>query len=182
MSQSYFRLALLLPFLAVGCTSLPLQQTPNPKALCAKTDWFEVGRNDGALGLSTGKIAEYRVRCDDTPHPVNEELYLNGHNAGLIDYCTATVGLEAGRNGLPYENVCPGNLEKPFIESYRLGLRIRTLEQENVELDSRIDNLNRLIKGSYSDSMKAQVDQLRARRTQIGSQIFSLEQQAQGTF
>ena len=123
---------------------------------------------------------DYLSRCEHSSHPFDSELYANGRNAGLVEYCTATVGFEAGRNGTTYEKVCPDHLEKAFLENYELGARVRNLESENADLQSRIDNLVHLLAPNQpGSSVRAQIDQLRNMRVQNESEIDTLENRAQ---
>ncbi|RYZ80335.1 MAG: DUF2799 domain-containing protein, partial [Proteobacteria bacterium] len=132
-----------------ACSSLPvsvpvLSKKPTQPS-CANIDWFEVGRADGAMGSPAEKSADYHLRCDATPHPFSQELYANGRNAGIVEFCTNTAGFEAGRNGSAYEGVCPDFLEKGFLESFRIGQKVRELESDNTDLQDRIDGLVRLL-------------------------------------
>lgn len=163
----------------IGCTTLPLATAPQ-QPNCANLDWFEIGRVDGSLGTQTARSKEYESRCEHTAHPFDSDLYTNGRNAGLVEYCTATSGFEAGRNNATYEKVCPDHLEKAFLENYELGARVRNLESENADLQSRIDNLVRLLAPNQpGSSVRAQIDQLRDARVQNETEIDTLESRAQ---
>lgn len=169
--------------LTTACSSLPvavpvLSKKPTQPS-CANIDWFEVGRADGAMGSSLAKSADYNVRCDSTAYPFSQELYLNGRNAGIVEFCTNTAGFEAGRNGSSYEGVCPDFLEKGFLESYRIGLKVRELESDNIDLQERIDGLVRLLAPNQpGSSVRAKIDELRQLRVQNENEIDSLENRA----
>lgn len=146
---------------------------------CAHMDWYEIGRLDGLSGTPLSKLEEHKLQCPDGPGAVHEEMYTNGRDAGLVDYCSVQGGLEAGKNGEEYKNVCPAHLEPVFLANFRLGQKIRELESENEDLDARIRNLSRLISPtSPSPSIRSQIDQLRSRRTQNNIRIIDLENQA----
>lgn len=155
-----------------GCTTQIVRVEPT----CVGIDWWEVGRTDGVAGLPATKVNEYRSKCDVTANPVNIDLYNNGREAGLVDYCTHAQGFAAGRTAQSYEKVCPENLEKSFLDGFKTGSRVRTLESENDELRSRIENLTRLLSGGISGSaVKAQIDQLKDRRAKIETEITVME-------
>lgn len=184
-----FGLVLLLVPLLTACSSLPktlaeklpLSKKPT-QASCANLDWFEIGRADGAMGARLEKNSEYHQRCDATPNPFDTDLYVNGRNAGLIEFCSSTQGFEAGRSGTPYDVVCPYHLEKNFLESYKIGAKVRELESENVDLQSRIDDLVRLLAPNQpGSSVRAKIDQLRELRVQNESEIDTLENRATAT-
>jgi hypothetical protein len=144
---------------------------------CANIDWWEIGRADGASGLPATKVQEHQSRCDSTPTPVDAQLYANGRDAGLIEYCSATRGLEMGRNGSTYEGVCPEHLEQKFVMNYERGRRIISLERENLELDQKIQELLRqAVSTNQSTSpLRLQLEQLRAQRDQNALEISQLE-------
>lgn len=166
-----------------GCSSLPvavpvLSKKPTTPS-CANIDWFEVGRADGAMGAPLTKNTSYHSRCDASPYPFSMELYVNGRNAGIVEFCTNTAGFEAGRNGSPYEGVCPDFLEKSFLESYRIGQKVRELESDNTDLQGRIDDLVHLLAPNQpGSSVRAKIDELRQRRVQNETEIDSLETRA----
>src|SRR5262249_55632086 len=145
----------------------------------ANLDWYEAGRSDGVLGYSIGKLDSYRQRCDSTDAPVKTDAYVNGRDAGLVDFCSATGGLEAGKSGIPYEKVCPENMEPMFLTHYEIGKRIRELENESSYLESRIDNLSELLSPVRAGgSVREKIDELRGRRAQIDRELIDLESKA----
>lgn len=160
-----------------GCTLSTVKTAPSP---CANLDWYEAGRSDGFLGYPISKLDHYRQRCDSTPHPVNVDLYTNGREAGLVEFCSPTGGLEAGKSQLPYEKVCPENLESSFMANYELGRRIQELEDENIELESRVNNLAELMSPSSGGggSIRVQIEQLKARQAKNSQELDALETRA----
>jgi hypothetical protein len=172
---AWFFFSAMLILSIVGCmTPRTLQTTPDFS--CRNLDWYETGRSTGNTGSTLSKLDSWKERCNSTPHPVNDDLFVNGYEAGLVEYCSATVGFEAGRNGLAYEDVCPKYLEMKFLTHYELGRRVRSLESENMDLESRIDNLTRLItNGQSGNSLQLQLELLKRRRAQNSSEISILE-------
>jgi hypothetical protein len=165
--------------LVIACTHAS-PKSPPPLALrspCANIDWYEAGRLDGRSGLPVSKLGEYRKRCDETDHKVETEPYENGREAGLIDYCSPTGGVEAGKSGSKYAGVCPENLEAAFLANFERGKRIHDLEAENQDLEARIENLKRLMSPSQSTGSVANViEQLKTRRAQNNTTISGLEE------
>ena len=176
---SLISIACAMMIASVACTHLPLLAQAPHEPNCRNLDWFEVGRNDGAMGAKADKVSDYVKRCEKTPYPFDQELYTGGRNAGLVEFCNSTLGFENGRAGTPYENVCPFNLEKSYLDAYHTGQRVRELELENVDLQARIENLNRLLNPNQTgSSVRAQIDQLELRRTSNGNTIDTLESSA----
>lgn len=168
-----------------------------PAPICPKIDWFEVGRRDGTEGRQADQASAGSRQC---PSPAREvasakpgdakasdvvgdpasdsAAYLNGWNAGLTEYCTVAAGLEAGRTMQSYRNVCPEHLEKAFLQGYRAGQRIQSLESENATVASRIDALFRSINSaepSERPRLRTQLDELRKRQAAIDQQILKAE-------
>jgi hypothetical protein len=176
--RSLRALACLISFTA--CTHTDVATAP--QAPCKNIDWFEAGRSEGTLGLPISRLDQHQKRCDQTPDKVNVEQYTVGRDAGLVEYCSPTVGMEAGRNDLTYKHVCPENLEKGFLTNYELGKKIRGLERDNVDLEERIRNLNRLtLQNQKNDSLLIQIKQLRSLHSKNESDITDIEAQAPQT-
>ena len=121
--------------------------------------------------------------CDLGTTKFNRELYSNGHDVGLLEYCTTKVGLDMGKDGKAYGHVCPEYLEAGFLRGYDLGTKIRRLELENTEVEDRM--LEASGENSASESRPAsdprseiELEQLRKRRSQIDNEINDLEQRS----
>ncbi|MES2962641.1 MAG: DUF2799 domain-containing protein [Bdellovibrionota bacterium] len=160
----------------IGLASCSHQSKTAVADACAGIDWWETGRTDGVSGHSTFRLDDHKRRCNSGESPVDVDLYLNGRDAGLIDFCTPQQGFSAGRSGANYENVCPLHLEETFLRSYDAGVRLSKLENQDTELESRIANLSRLLSNQQAGpAVRAQVDQLRGRRAELISEISKLE-------
>lgn len=128
-----FTMIALLVFTANGCaTKRFFAATP-----CKGLDWFEIGRRDGAIGKPVSAFEEHIQECSKG-EPPNADLYINGRNAGLVDFCTPQTGLEFGRAGTPYMSVCPEHLEKKFLPSYELGRRQLLEDEANSQRSRRL--------------------------------------------
>lgn len=115
---------------------------------CSNSDWYEIGRRDGASGASEGLLDKYHEKCGDRLEPESEDMYRNGRNAGLVEYCTVRNGFELGKMHVAYHSVCPTGMETAFLQSYQKGSRARELEQQNKKLETRIEQLAQELSGS----------------------------------
>ncbi|RYZ68358.1 MAG: DUF2799 domain-containing protein, partial [Proteobacteria bacterium] len=165
--------ALCLTLLLSACSTTPARK----ETRCSGVDWWEMGRTDGVSGLTLEKgLKDHSAQCKDSGFPVATDLYENGRDAGLIDYCAPQQGLAAGHAGAKYEGVCPAYLETPFLAQYKIGQRLYELEVEDNELESRIDNLVDLLAKSKSGSaLKAQIEELRQRRQALDLEMTKLD-------
>ncbi len=110
-------------------------------AQCHEPDWYELGRQTGALGHPMKLNSDSQLICKDSNPEINSQLYTNGHRAGLIDYCKPTNAFELGRSGINYDNICPIEYESKFLVSYYNGIKIRRLKEANHQLDLKLNKL-----------------------------------------
>ena len=108
------------------------------KPSCAKMDWYEIGRSDGAQGMDLDVLNKHKLTCGESFSENAETIYTNGRNAGLVDYCSEENGYDMGRMGVLYTYVCPSTMEPQFLTQYEKGQDARQLELENAKLDARI--------------------------------------------
>lgn len=127
----------LVMLLISACTGAKVEH-----ASCDQADWYELGRRDGSQGSTSERLNQHRQMCAKAFHANWETMYLNGRNAGLVEYCEPKNAYELGRMGIAYLYVCPSTVEQPFITSYRRGQRAHDLELENKRLDLQIDQLS----------------------------------------
>ena len=124
---------LTLSLILAGCAQL------SPKE-CMVRDWYEQGRIDGSQGHSSERLTELLRSCPD-PSPETSQVYLNGWNAGLTQYCSPSNGFELGAAGKPYESVCPALLERVFLSEYQKGQKLLELENQNAQIESELAQL-----------------------------------------
>jgi len=117
--------AVLLASLVVlsGCATLSEEE-------CLTADWFSIGFEDGANGYPSNRIGAHREAC--AKHGVTPDLrqYQDGHEEGLINFCTARNGFSRARNGYQYTGICPPSLEPEFLDGYQAGREIYAVTSE----------------------------------------------------
>ncbi|MBY0422343.1 MAG: DUF2799 domain-containing protein, partial [Parvularculaceae bacterium] len=96
---------------------------------CATADWTALGERDGLYGESQKKYEERRAQCSKYGYETATDDYARGRDRGLRTYCTPQAGFDAGRNGRPYNNVCPPELESAFLSEYQIGRRLYDLTE-----------------------------------------------------
>ena len=111
----------------VGCASVSKED-------CQLTDWYESGRVDGSQGRPRTAFQGRAKACLE--HGINADrlAYYRGHDLGLRYYCTEQKGLELGQKGLPYNSVCPLQLEPQFRAGYNRGMKSYCSEQKGFEM------------------------------------------------
>lgn len=119
-----------------GCQSSP------KAASCSQIDWFELGRRDGTMGQPE-QLDEQRRGCGKHFDGLSENLYRNGYNKGLAEYCSPTNGYDLGRNGVRPTLVCPAPTDVEFMAAVERGARARGLDETIRQLDREISSINR---------------------------------------
>lgn len=110
---------------------------------CLSADWFEQGHLDGRNGQPPTRIIEHRKACAKVAVMPDGELYRQGWEHGIIEYCTPANGLAEGRAGRTYRNVCPAELEGEFLFSHQRGMELYEAERRVSDLQRQIDQLQR---------------------------------------
>ena len=139
--------ALLLVSLVVlsGCATLNKDE-------CITADWYAIGYEDGANGYPATRIGSHREAC--AKHGITPDLrsYQDGHDEGLIGFCTARNGFNRARGGYQYNGICPPSLEPDFLDGYEAGRQIYTvtseinsLESEQRSNESEIDRIDEVL-------------------------------------
>src|SRR3954469_4991476 len=98
------------------------------KASCERRDWYELGRRDGSQGLPLDRMIEYKKECGEQFNSSGETVYMNGRNAGLVEFCLPENAYELGLMGMSYLFVCPSTMETDFLASFRKGQQARVLQ------------------------------------------------------
>jgi len=171
-SKVYICLNFLILFpLINSCTQLMV-------ANCQESDWYELGRRDGANGAPVRY--ETKKTCNDSDIQANEVLYRNGRYAGLIEYCGSENGFEIGKSGNSYYFVCPTDMESGFLKQYRMGKRFFELEKQNQNIEKSMHTMaaelkNFTLNAELKSSVKIQIYQLKQQRSRNLRELANIE-------
>jgi len=119
--------ALAIMLIAAGCASVSKED-------CLLTDWYEVGRMDGRQGKPRTAFQGRAKACLEHGISADRQAYYKGHDQGMRYYCTEQKGFELGQKGLPYNSVCPIQLEPDFRAGYDKGMQSFCSEQKGFDL------------------------------------------------
>lgn len=155
-----------LILLLLACRAL---QPSTDRISCENSDWYEIGRRDGASGSGFERLIGYKQICGNRLDEQNEIIYRNGRNAGLNEYCSGRNGYELGRMNVKYKDVCPSIMEEAFLKSYSAGEKARGFEQTSKKLSDRITELTQRL----SNDQDLEYDE----RTDIRAEIENLRKQ-----
>jgi len=138
--------------LTAGCASMSKDE-------CLAVDWRTIGYEDGVEGYPGDHIAEHRKACAKYGVRADLDLYQQGRNQGLREFCQPRNGYRLGARGASYNGVCSGELETPFLASfdsghqlYVLGARLSNAE---AQLESKRRELANIEHGILSNSVEA---------------------------
>lgn len=136
------KFAIMIAFLAIaGCGESEEERNRRDQrqaAACQATDWWALGFEDGVKGLRADQFGKYRREC--APHGVTADIggYLDGRDDGLVDYCKPQNGYRLGVDGNRYANVCPPDLERPFLDAHKDGAGLRERRAAVDKAESRL--------------------------------------------
>lgn len=113
------------------------------KSECASANWEARGALDGQNGRPLSLLSSHTSACAKIGVSPNALLYSKGHANGVKLYCKPSSGLAQGRNNAEYNDVCPIDLEAPFLLSFVDGLELNLYkaEQEKALAESRLYRL-----------------------------------------
>ena len=113
--------------MVAGCASVSKED-------CLLTDWYEIGRMDGRQGRPRTAFQGRAKACLEHGINADRQAYYSGHDQGLNYYCTEQKGFELGQQGLPFNSVCPLQLEPNFRAGYNRGIQSFCTEQKGFDL------------------------------------------------
>lgn len=130
-----------LTCLLTACATMTPQE-------CQTADWQRVGFAD-ALGGKNILLAEHQQACASVKITPDRQAYMNGYNAGAVQYCTYDKGLEVGKTGLSKSDTCntpalAANFQRGYERGYKMHSKqseIDTKQQRLAEIDTQLDKV-----------------------------------------
>lgn len=145
---------LLLVILALGgCASLSENE-------CRTADWESIGYIDGTKGYNSGRIGEHTEACAKVSITPDRNLYEEGRNRGLEEFCTPSNGVRLGEQGGSYGGVCPVVTEDAFLRGYDAGKDLREIQDYMARLQSDVQNVQARLRVKDPPLSDYQRDQL----------------------
>lgn len=119
----------------LACASMSKQE-------CMTANWRSIGYEDGASGRPEMTIQAHRKACAKINITPDLPLYQQGHREGVRVYCKNTsAAYELGTQGGAYYKVCPADLEPKFLQAYRLGQELFSIQQQMNDAENKISSL-----------------------------------------
>lgn len=157
-----------LPLVSVGLAVVALSGCATmSETACLSADWYAIGLEDGVAGRSMSHLSGHRKQCDDFGVSPDVQAYQQGRFEGLDYYCTLANGLQVGKRGQAYGNVCPSEMQHYFLTGYRLGREMHRVRKDI--------SRNRTQVRSIEEELAAE-DTAKDRKVELRYQLRSLEQ------
>ena len=119
-----------------GCATLSQEQ-------CSTGDWYGIGFSDGTRGRALTRIEDHQEACADYGVAPQIDLYRQGRDEGLLQYCTAANGFRVGSHGNSYTGVCSGYGESDFLRGYQAGKPIYQQRQRVNRVENSLRRIDR---------------------------------------
>lgn len=128
-----------------GCATLNKDE-------CLTADWYQIGYEDGARGYPDTRLTSHREACAKHGVAPDFRAYQDGHEEGVIRFCTPRNGFTQGKRGYQYAGICPPSLEADFLDGYDAGREIyavtsaiRSLQSEQSRNENDIEAMQSAI-------------------------------------
>ncbi len=110
---------------------------------CLDVNWYELGRQDSALGLRLEASFLRRQKvCPLEEEAIQAKAYKNGFDAGLREYCRFKTGYIYGLSQLNEETRgCPEHLKQNFKQGYEAGLLMHDIQSLQNQIQEQIHRL-----------------------------------------
>ncbi|MBF0274833.1 MAG: DUF2799 domain-containing protein [Nitrospinae bacterium] len=112
---SLFLFSLSIIFALSSCSTLSKKQ-------CLRGDWRVIGYSDGERGYPMSRLYDHNRACQEYNVLVNEKNYEEGWWKGIGKYCVPSNGFEKGEQLKDFNNVCPREMGRGFLNGYMEGL------------------------------------------------------------
>jgi hypothetical protein len=110
-------LLLITPILLITGCSTYLQPDQ-----CQKTNWFQVGLDDGIAGKGLRDLTKETEDCKAYSIEINHDAYAKGWANGNREFCSYERGQSIGRKGEEFPYVCQGDFKSEVQKGWRDGV------------------------------------------------------------
>lgn len=145
------RVTLLLVAALGGCATLTPEQ-------CRQADWYELGARDALAGSAPGIIDSHARACDRAGVVPDAALWQAGYNETLPRFCVGAYGYRLGARDGTYHGQCPPELEREFLDGFRLGQDVHDLEGQIREVEENIERLRQSMRDEHATEASREAD------------------------
>lgn len=178
--MKYTVILLLLFILNSSCQTLEIAEK---KPSCEELDWFELGRSDGAQGLSSLNWEKREQKCEKFSES-HHQSFVNGWYAGVDEFCSESHGFAFGKTGNKYFDVCPTSKEAAFLKAYRKGIKVFLYESDNKKISEELRSLSETasdVDPKEAPSLIKKISELEGRKELNRVQISEIENEMESS-
>ena len=134
-----------------GCSTLNEQE-------CRAADWYRLGVDNGLRGELASLLEEHKDACKRYGILPDRALYLEGRDAGLLEYCRPDNAFRMGLNGEKYKGACPLDVDVEFRRYNTAALEVHQSRKRVEDLDGQISRKEKeLERKDITDKEKLQL-------------------------
>lgn len=108
---------------------------------CLTADWYQIGYEDGTKGHPASRFAKHKKACAKYEVTPILDIYLDGRDEGLRQFCTPYNAYRLGIRGKSYQNQCAAISPAEFIQAYNRGRDVYLFKQQISREKNRLKNL-----------------------------------------
>ena len=149
---------------------------------CMRGSWYELGINDGRLGLASDRLERYHNDCSEYGVKVNDAEYQSGRKKGLENYCQLSVALETGSKGDRYQRgVCPPDIDATFYKYNDAAYQVYQLKDDIKSLERSIESKKYEISHNSSKLDNNNYTEIQKKQDELNKQLSSLQNERSKT-
>ncbi|MEK6555286.1 MAG: DUF2799 domain-containing protein [Bdellovibrionota bacterium] len=129
--------------LVLGLSVLLSACASSTKLPCTTTDWYELGRQQGASGTEKNAPRTIASSCKAEGEQLDAQaLFESGHSLGLSEYCSEKNGYQLAQMSHEYrKGTCPQLLEDAFLRGYKSGLEAIQISRDRKTIKNKIQRI-----------------------------------------
>ena len=154
-----------------GCATIREDQ-------CVRTDWYELGVDDGRAGYAADRLTEHRSACARVKVEPDELQYLQGRKVGLTAYCQPENAFRQGLAGHEYHGAC----DAAYARNHRAAYDVATLRKSIDANRSAVSWREAELRGERASddrrsNLRSEIRDLDRQREALRDRLFSAERE-----
>ena len=143
-------LAVISVFIS-GCATLN-------EAECISANWYDLGSENALSGKKSSFVAEHTSACKKYQITPDFDLYREGWQQGIKQFCSAQSGWRYGIAGNYYRNTCDTQAQAECLKGYNPARKIVQKKREISDLKSDARRLREsIVKDKLTDKEQASI-------------------------
>lgn len=166
--QGYFIVLSLVFLIASGCVSTEKR--------CATANWGEIGHSEAMRGQDMEeRVAHWNARCSEFSVQVDQNLYSQGYQAGVQEYCSINNAYDVGsRNNILNYGLCQKNIIGKLKKANQDGAQVYVLTNQLRELNGDYEGLDTQLENATDFS---EINEIRREKTRIDRERREIERE-----